>query len=188
MNTSAAIVKSITGPVFAISADGFRRQLLEGDRVFPGEQIVTGLGGEVVLQLADGDLHSVASNSQWQAQPLAGAADSPAATSLEEALAAGLDPTVELDPTAAGPGSGTGGASGGGHSFILLDETAERLDPTIGFPTEGTPFSMDFLREDLGQSDTQDREPFDDAITLTSPGEVTEGGTITITATVREPV
>ena len=188
MNTSAAIVKSITGPVFAISADGFRRQLLEGDRVFPGEQIVTGLGGEVVLQLADGDLHSVASNSQWQAQPLAGATDSPAATSLEEALAAGLDPTVELDPTAAGPGSGTGGASGGGHSFILLDETAERLDPTIGFPTEGTPFSMDFLREDLGQSDTQDREPFDDAITLTSPGEVTEGGTITITATVREPV
>src|SRR5690606_24694115 len=35
---------------------------------------------------------------------------------------------------------------------------------------------------------TQDRAPFDDAITLTSPGEVTEGGTITVTATVGEPV
>src|SRR5690606_10854254 len=89
MSTNVAVVKSITGPVFAISADGFRRQLFEGDRLLPGEQVVTGLGGEVVLQLADGDVHRVTGNSRWQAPSSAQAETTQSeSTSLEEALMA----------------------------------------------------------------------------------------------------
>ncbi|YCH23035.1 Ig-like domain-containing protein [Pseudomonas sp. D1-3] len=49
-----------------------------------------------------------------------------------------MDPTVDLEPTAAGPGAGAGGGgAGGGHSAVMLDETAQRVDPTIGFQTTG---------------------------------------------------
>ena len=117
MSTIVAIVKSLVGQVFAVSLDGLKRQVFEGERLLMGEQILTGLGGEVTLQLANGDVVDVAQNSSWQAAPSETQADAEKAQTnpdLEQALAAGFDPTTDLEATAAGPGTGggTGGARG----------------------------------------------------------------------------
>ncbi|WP_422909888.1 Ig-like domain-containing protein [Pseudomonas sp. MAC6] len=140
MSTIVAIVKSLVGQVFAVSLDGLKRQVFEGERLLMGEQILTGLGGEVTLQLANGDVVDVAQNSSWQAAPSEAPADAEKAQAnpdLEQALAAGFDPTTDLEATAAGPGAGggTGGAAGGGHSFVMLTETGQQLEATVGFET-----------------------------------------------------
>ena len=162
MSNIAAIVKSLVGQVFAVSVDGFKRQIFEGDRLMQGEQVLTSLGGEVVLELSNGETVAVASNSGWQAEaPSSTDTVRPESTAeLEQALAAGFDPTTDLEATAAGPGAGGagGGAAGGGHSFVMLDETAQRLDPTIGFPTEGLGFATEFVREELGEPGDFDDE------------------------------
>jgi len=67
------------------------------------------------------------------------------------AIEAGVDPTIALEAPAAGPG--VGGAGGGGHSFVLLGETAGALDPVIGFPTEGLGFAPEFPEPDSEQTD-----------------------------------
>ncbi|WP_445939496.1 retention module-containing protein, partial [Pseudomonas sp.] len=67
MSTIVAIVKSLVGQVFAVSLDGLKRQIFEGERLLMGEQVMTGLGGEVTLQLANGELVNVTQNSNWQA-------------------------------------------------------------------------------------------------------------------------
>ncbi len=142
MSNFAAVIKSLIGQVFVTSIDGVRRQVFEGDRVFAGEQVTTADGGSVTLEMANGETVQLGANSSWQAgnpetQDVAEAAQAPA-SELEQALAAGMDPTVDLEPTAAGPGAGAGGGgAGGGHSAVMLDETAQRVDPTIGFQTTG---------------------------------------------------
>ena len=165
MSTIVAIVKSLVGQVFAVSLDGLKRQIFEGERVLQGEQVLTGLGGEVTLQLANGEVLSVAQNSNWQAgqaEP-ADSAQAPA-SELEQAIAAGLDPTTELEATAAGAGTGggTGGAAGGGHSFVMLDETGGQLEAEIGFETSGLGLGgsvqdeIDGLTEETGDTDLVD--------------------------------
>ena len=143
MSDFAAVIKSLVGQVFVVSVDGLRRQVFEGDRIFAGEQITTANGGSVTLELANGETVSLGANSSWQAgnaqaQEIADSANQSGSSELEQALAAGLDPTTDLEPTAAGPGSAGGaGGAGGGHSAVMLTETAQRVDPTIGFQTAG---------------------------------------------------
>ena len=144
MSNIVAIVKSLVGQVFAISVEGLKRQIFEGERLLQGEQVMAGLGGEVTLQMANGELINLGEGNTWQAGSAeAEETDNASDASLEQALAAGFDPTVDLEAPAAGPGAtgGAGGAAGGGHSFILLDETGLQFDPTIGFPTEGLNFA-----------------------------------------------
>ncbi|EJM38726.1 hypothetical protein PMI26_04617, partial [Pseudomonas sp. GM33] len=146
MSSVVAIVKSIVGQVFVVSPEGIRRVLAEGDKLFAGDQIDTGLSGAVSLELADGRTLDLGRDTQWSADAPDSSADLAAATAqaapsveeLQQAIAAGLDPTKDLEATAAGPtAAGSGGAAGGGHSFVMLDATAGRVDPTIGFPTAG---------------------------------------------------
>ncbi len=47
MSSVVAIVKSIVGQVFVVSPEGIRRVLVEGDKLFAGDQIDTGLSGAV---------------------------------------------------------------------------------------------------------------------------------------------
>ncbi|CAI3791459.1 hypothetical protein GLGCALEP_00181 [Pseudomonas sp. MM221] len=49
MSSVVAIVKSIVGQVIAVSPEGIRRVLIEGDRLLAGEEVLTGPGGAVTL-------------------------------------------------------------------------------------------------------------------------------------------
>ena len=155
MATLIGIVSTVIGQVFAQSSDGTRRALAEGDRLYAGDQLTTGAEGAVAVSLQNGQEltlgrgSSVQMNAQLLDHHAPRVAVDEATTptqaqltdveQLQKAIAAGADPTQTGEATAAGPTPlGTPGAAlGGGHSFVMLEEVAGRVDPTVGFPTEG---------------------------------------------------
>ena len=165
MATLIGIVTKVIGQVYAVGADGARRLLVEGDRLFVGEQLVTGAEGAVAVHLQNGQDLTLGRDSSQQltAQLLdqqATQVDTPQVLApsnaqlsdveqLQQAIAAGDDPTQTAEATAAGP-TGTGGApgaEGGGHSFVLLEEVGGRVEPVIGFPTAGFNGIPEFVPE-----------------------------------------
>ncbi|WP_395609777.1 retention module-containing protein [Pseudomonas sp. B22129] len=199
MSSVVAIVKSIVGQVFVISPEGARRVLVEGDRLFAGDQIDTGLSGAVSLELADGRTLDLGRDTQWSADTPDSTLDLAAATAqaapsvaeLQQAIAAGADPTTDLEATAAGPTAAGNGAAGGGHSFVVLDATAGRVDPTIGFPTApiGQAGSTQTqLTGAQGSADNGNLLLQTSTLTLSATPTITEaGGVLTYTATVTQP-
>ncbi|CAD5109655.1 retention module-containing protein [Zestomonas carbonaria] len=164
MATSIGVVRQVIGEVHAVAGDGTRRLLTEGDRVHVGEQLVTGATGAIAITLGNGNELTLGRDSSLPLtrQLLAGsqeatpAADAPPVTPsqgdltdverLQAAIEAGVDPTLEAEATAAGPGSSGGaGGAGGGHSFVLLSEVGGAVDPQIGFPTAGFNSAPEFL-------------------------------------------
>ncbi|HSX70406.1 MAG TPA: retention module-containing protein, partial [Pseudomonas sp.] len=112
MATLIGVVSQVVGEVFAVAGDGSRRPLIEGDRVYAGEQLVTGAAGAVAISLANGEMLTVGRDSSLalNEQMLAGGdgrgaqnqAQEPAAPSdddltnveqLQAAIEAGVDPT-----------------------------------------------------------------------------------------------
>ncbi|WP_145190891.1 retention module-containing protein, partial [Pseudomonas sp. URMO17WK12:I11] len=187
MSTVVAIVKSIVGQVIAVSPEGIRRVLIEGDRLYAGEQVLTGVGGAVTLQLADGRYLDLGRDSQWSAglpdrgtdMALATAQAAPSVEQLQQAIQAGADPTTALEATAAGPTSANGGgALGGGHSFVMLEETAGRVDPTVGYPTGPLNFSEGLrLEQFAGLAPTAtEAVSTGTAVTLSATPSISEGG------------
>ena len=151
MSSVVAVVKSIIGQVIAVSPEGAQRVLVEGDRIYQGEQLLTGASGAVTLDVGKGTLVDLGRDSQWSSADLpqgeahhaaAQPVNAPSTEDLQKAIAAGLDPTQALAPTAAGPSAapsaaGGNGGVGGGHSFVVLDATAGRVDANIGYATNG---------------------------------------------------
>ncbi|MDL5595582.1 retention module-containing protein [Bacillus subtilis] len=155
MATLIGTVTKVIGQVFAQAADGSRRALVEGDRLFTGDQLITGAEGAVAVHLQNGQELTLGRDSSMTltGQLLANHAphvDAPEALTpsdaqltdvaqIQKTIAAGEDPTKSAEATAAGPdapGDANGG-KGGGHSFVLLTEVAGRVDPVVGFPTAG---------------------------------------------------
>src|SRR5213079_493283 len=119
---------------------------IEGDKVYAGEQLQTGPTGAVAIHLAKGGELTLGRDSSMPLTPeiLANHAthvDTPDAVpsqaqlsdvqQVQQAIAAGADPSQITDPPAAGnanPG-GSPTALGGGHSFVLLTETAGVVNP-----------------------------------------------------------
>ncbi|OOH82530.1 large adhesive protein [Pseudomonas koreensis] len=198
MSSVVAIVKSIVGQVFVVSPEGVRRVLVEGDRLFVGDQIDTGLSGAVSLELADGRTLDLGRETQWSATAPDSSTDlaeataqaAPSVAELQQAIAAGVDPTTALDATAAGPSAaGTGGAAGGGHSFVMLDATAGRVDPTIGFPTAGINAAGQAAQNITGgqTTDTTTNALRDSTLSLSATPSITEaGGVLVYTATLTQ--
>ncbi|SDR80454.1 surface adhesion protein [Pseudomonas sp. Z003-0.4C(8344-21)] len=198
MSSVVAIVKSIVGQVFVVSPEGVRRVLVEGDRLYVGDQIDTGLSGAVSLELADGRTLDLGRDTQWSASAPDSSTDlaeataqaAPSVEELQQAIAAGVDPTTALESTAAGPSAaGTGGAAGGGHSFVMLDATAGRVDPTIGFPTAGINAAGQVAQETTGglTSDTTTNALRASTLSLTATPTITEaGGVLVYTATLTQ--
>lgn len=158
MSNAYAVIKSLTGQVFAVSAEGVRRQVFEGEAVFAGDRLETDAAGSVTLQLPNGEELRLGSSATWQAGSFAEADASQAGAQplndLEQAIADGFDPTTQLDPTAAGPGTGGAGGSGGGsHSAVMLTETAQRVEAVTGFATEGLAFSAAAADQNSGSND-----------------------------------
>ena len=54
MATLIGIVSKVIGQVFAVASDGTRRALVEGDRLFAGDQLITGAEGAVAVHLQNG--------------------------------------------------------------------------------------------------------------------------------------
>ncbi|WLI29821.1 retention module-containing protein [Pseudomonas rhodesiae] len=186
--SSVAVVKSIVGQVFAVSPEGIRRLLVEGDRLFAGEQIDTGPAGAVSLELADGRVIDLGRDTQWSANAPDSTTDLSAATAqaapsvaeLQQAIAAGADPTQDLEATAAGPtAAGADGAVGGGHSFVVLEATAGVVDPTIGYPTNGLN-AADAVANTLTGADNNGVDPRNVTITLTATPTITEAGGVVV--------
>ncbi|MEO8642131.1 retention module-containing protein, partial [Pseudomonas sp.] len=198
MSSVVAIVKSIVGQVFAVSPEGIRRVLVEGDRLFVGDQVDTGAAGAVTLELADGRTLDLGRDTQWSgsapdsstdlAQATAQAA--PSVEELQQAIVAGADPTKDLEATAAGPAAaGTGGAAGGGHSFVMLDATAGRVDPTIGFPTAGIGTAALAAQNTIGgqTANSSANVQRESTLTLSATPTITEaGGVLVYTATLTQ--
>ncbi|MGN4051873.1 LapA family giant adhesin [Pseudomonas sp. SM4] len=198
MSSVVAIVKSIVGQVFVVSPEGVRRVLVEGDRLYVGDQIDTGLSGAVSLELADGRTLDLGRETQWSASAPDSSTDlaeataqaAPSVAELQQAIAAGVDPTTALEATAAGPSAaGTGGAAGGGHSFVMLDATAGRVDPTIGFPTAGINSAGQAAQNITGgqTTDTTTNALRESTLSLSATPTITEaGGVLVYTATLTQ--
>ncbi|WP_130886737.1 retention module-containing protein, partial [Pseudomonas tolaasii] len=198
MSSVVAIVKNIVGQVFVISPEGARRVLVEGDRLFAGDQIDTGMSGAVSLELADGRTLDLGRDTQWSADTpdstldLAAATEqaAPSVAELQQAIAAGADPTTDLEATAAGPAAAGNGAAGGGHSFVVLDATAGRVDPTIGFPTAPIGQAGSTATQLTGAQATTGSGNLvlqASTLTLSATPTITEaGGVLTYTATVTQ--
>ena len=198
MSSVVAVVKSIVGQVFVVSPEGVRRVLVEGDRLYVGDQIDTGLSGAVSLELADGRTLDLGRETQWSANAPDSSTDlaeataqaAPSVAELQQAIAAGVDPTTALEATAAGPtAAGTGGAAGGGHSFVMLDATAGRVDPTIGFPTAGINSGAQAAQNITGgqTTDTTTNALRESTLSLSATPTITEaGGVLVYTATLTQ--
>ncbi|MBF6036702.1 retention module-containing protein [Pseudomonas sp. P155] len=155
MATLIGTVTKVIGQVFAQSADGTKRPLVEGDRLYAGDQLITGAEGAVAVHLQNGQELTLGRDSSltMTGQLLADQAahvNAPEAVTpseaqltdveqIQKAIAAGDDPSKNAEATAAGPNApgGAPGELGGGHSFVLLTEVGGRVDPIIGFPTAG---------------------------------------------------
>ncbi|SIR39255.1 retention module-containing protein [Pseudomonas sp. A214] len=199
MSSVIAVVKSIVGQVFVVSPQGIRRVLIEGDRLSTGDQLDTGAAGAVTLELADGRTLDLGRDTQWSATAPDSSTDlaqataqaAPSVEELQQAIAAGVDPTTALEATAAGAtAAGTGGAAGGGHSVVMLDATAGSVDPTIGFPTEGLSAAAaadDDITGGDTDADTTANAVLDSTLTLSATPTLTEaGGVLVYTATVTQ--
>ncbi|MBB1605764.1 MULTISPECIES: retention module-containing protein [unclassified Pseudomonas] len=157
MASLVGIVSKAVGEVFAVAADGSRRILHQGDKLFVGEQLVTGHEGAVAVAIAGGGEltlgrdssmpmsnqlvaaahHQYADSAPAQAPVAPSQQDITDVKALQAAIAAGQDPSQVAEATAAGPSFSAGGnaKAGGGHSFVLLTEIGGHIDPDIGFPT-----------------------------------------------------
>ncbi|WP_448648991.1 retention module-containing protein [Pseudomonas corrugata] len=201
MSSVIAVVKSIVGQVFAVSPEGIRRVLIEGDRLFTGDQLDTGPAGAVTLELADGRTLDLGRDTQWSANAPDSSTDlaqataqaAPSVEELQQAIAAGVDPTTALEATAAGAGEATtGGAAGGGHSVVVLDATAGSVDPTVGFPTEGLGATTATDNNITGlatntNANTTANTLLNSTLTLSATPTLTEaGGVLVYTATVTQ--
>ncbi|WP_312931061.1 retention module-containing protein [Pseudomonas sp.] len=178
MAKSVGVVSKVIGEVFAVQVDGTRRMLIEGDRLFAGEQLETGAGGAVAVQLDNGALLTLGRDSRVEMtpellshqapsidtpDPLPSEAELTDVLRLQRAIAAGADPTVEAEaPAAGGPRP-----LGGGHDFVLLTEVGARVEPEVGFPTAGFSYLPEPGGRDFGGRDPSSR--FRDGVPTSPP-------------------
>ncbi|WP_370464070.1 Ig-like domain-containing protein [Pectobacterium aroidearum] len=148
MNGVIGVIKFVIGQVFIVALDGSQRLLVAGDRVYSGEEVVTGANGAVSITLPDGKTLDLGRDSRWSdvsnasSQGSADVANDVAA--IQDAIAQGADPTQVLEATAAGnDDTGEAGDGGGGHfnPAVVLNLTAEVVTTPIGYDTAGISFT-----------------------------------------------
>ncbi|MGI8466065.1 retention module-containing protein [Pectobacterium punjabense] len=142
------VIKFVIGQVFVVALDGSQRLLVAGDRVYSGEEVITGANGAVSITLPDGKTLDLGRDSHWSdvssasSQKNVDVANDVAA--IQDAIAQGADPTQVLEAAAAGnDDTGEAGDGGGGHfnSTVVLDLTADVVTAPIGYDTAGISFT-----------------------------------------------
>ncbi|MFH1215972.1 MAG: retention module-containing protein, partial [Pseudomonadota bacterium] len=150
-NTPVGKVFIIYGKVKAVAADGTERVLGPNSPVYANERIVTESDGRVSIIFNDaaqthldiGRMSDVSIDEDvYTNEPPATLAE--VTTDVKEIQAAleteEFDPTVELEPPAAGePGVADGG---GGHPVVKFDLTGEEVTPDSGAETTGPTFNF----------------------------------------------
>ncbi|GKW26381.1 hypothetical protein PEC311524_39750, partial [Pectobacterium carotovorum subsp. carotovorum] len=148
MNGVIGVIKFVIGQVFVVALDGSQRLLVAGDRVYSGEEVMTGANGAVSITLPDGKTLDLGRDSHWSdvssasSQKNVDVANDVAA--IQDAIAQGADPTQVLEAAAAGnDDTGEAGDGGGGHfnSTVVLDLTADVVTAPIGYDTAGILFT-----------------------------------------------
>ncbi|MBS4018836.1 MAG: retention module-containing protein, partial [Dechloromonas sp.] len=138
MKNAIAKVSSLSGEVFARTADGTLRRLRTGDSITEGETIVAGQNGRTRLILADGreinigPRESVAMNAEVAANPPPAAEDSAFFSRPREVrnLARALQEGENLDDLVdeEAPAAGLVGDGSEGHSFVEFLRISETID------------------------------------------------------------
>ncbi|MEQ9866954.1 retention module-containing protein, partial [Pectobacterium aroidearum] len=182
------VIKFVIGQVFIVALDGSQRLLVAGDRVYSGEEVVTGANGAVSITLPDGKTLDLGRDSRWSdvsnasSQGSADVASDIAA--IQDAIAQGADPTQVLEATAAGnDDTGEAGDGGGGHfnPTVVLNLTAEVVTTPIGYDTAGISFTdrassvLDGVNSSTlltAATDTTDTTPPSVTIVINSDGTI----------------
>ncbi|WP_279491654.1 beta strand repeat-containing protein [Aeromonas veronii] len=191
-------VTQLKGQIYLVAADGSRKLLAEGDVLPKGAVIMSpdgasfmGGGQSFNVQPAseqsepaeEGDAPQLAQN---------GAAGTPDDISaLQQAILGGADPTQAFEASAAGGaptagGGGIGGVAGasGNGGFVTIDRTGSA---TIAEATFDTTYNAN--GEPPLEAVGEDDPLFTSAnLVLSADAQVNEGGFITFTATLDEPV
>ncbi|WP_434060394.1 Ig-like domain-containing protein [Pectobacterium aroidearum] len=188
MNGVIGVIKFVIGQVFIVALDGSQRLLVAGDRVYSGEEVVTGANGAVSITLPDGKTLDLGRDSRWSdvsnasSQGSADVANDVAA--IQDAIAQGADPTQMLEATAAGnDDTGEAGDGGGGHfnPTVVLNLTAEVVTTPIGYDTAGISFTdrassvLDGVNSSTlltAATDTTDTTPPSVTIAINSDGTI----------------
>ncbi|HGY1053519.1 TPA: retention module-containing protein, partial [Aeromonas salmonicida subsp. pectinolytica] len=194
------VVTQLKGNIYLVAADGSQKQLAEGD-ILPRDAVLitpegaSFNGGNQTFTLSPTN-EQQAEDETSQAPLLAQNQDVATGTpdeisALQQAILGGADPTQAFEAAAAGgaPAAGGGniggvaGASGNG-GFVIIDRTG---DATIAEATFDTTYNANGEppRDAVGEDDPL----FTSAnLVLSADAQVNEGGVITFTATLDEPV
>ncbi|MGI1670456.1 MAG: retention module-containing protein [Neptuniibacter sp.] len=150
-------VSHLVGQVFAIKADGSERLLALGDPVYADEMVRVSPGGAIEISMDSGELVKLEGGQNWLATAEtyqeAGDFDLSEATadiqSIQEAILAGVDPTEVTEATAAGGEPAAGAEGDEGSSTVVVNRTAEEVDPTAGYDTIGFQDTFEQPEEEL---------------------------------------
>ncbi|WP_421387935.1 retention module-containing protein, partial [Aeromonas veronii] len=191
-------VTQLKGQIYLVAADGSRKLLAEGDVLPKGAVIMSPdgasfMGGGQVFNVQPASEQSEPAE-EGDAPQLAqnGAAGTPDDISaLQQAILGGADPTQAFEASAAGgaPAAGGGGIGGvagasGNGGFVTIDRTGSA---TIAEATFDTTYNAN--GEPPLEAVGEDDPLFTSAnLVLGADAQVNEGGFITFTATLDEPV
>ncbi len=136
-------VQSVTGRVVAVGADGVERQLFAGDMVFADDLVKTVGDSSIVIAMNDGtrvdlgnDAEAMLDDSVYGDESAVSAAAIADIKEIQEAIAAGADPTEVADPTAAGGDqAAASSAADSAQSALSVDRTGRVGLVEAGFET-----------------------------------------------------
>ncbi|MFY0676822.1 MAG: retention module-containing protein, partial [Neptuniibacter sp.] len=150
-------VSLLIGRAVAVKADGTERVLALGDQVFADEMVRVSPDGAIEIAMEAGDPVKLEGGQTWLASTETyqtsedldlseAVAD---IDSIQAAILAGVDPTQVAEATAAGGETAAGGDGNEGSSTVVLDRTAEEVDPTAGYGTVGFQDTFEQPEEEL---------------------------------------
>lgn len=152
-------VRQVAGEVFAVTGDGTRRLLIEGDRLVAGEQLQTGTSGAVAVNLDAGGELVLGRGSSLQLTPRLLEHEAGHINTADELTPTLAEPAQGLTPEqvisadgqlqspetpAAEPAAPDNSSAGGGHSALLVTEVGGEVAPDIGFDTQGLSDAPEF--------------------------------------------